>query len=151
MFTAYLLVKLLHVLGAILGVGITITFGIIMARAAAQPAVVPFALETIETLSKVSTAGFLTAIVTGLLMGHLGALSFTALWFSASIGIAAIALALGTGVARPTLQKQIALAKQGPEALPELRRLGARSRKVGMVLAFLSLSLICLMIFKPTL
>ena len=151
MFTAYLLVKLIHILGAIVGMGFALSFGIIMSRAAQSPASIGFALRTISVLARIGTWGFTVAIVTGLAMGHLGAIGFRTLWFSASLVISILAMAIAGAVARPSLERQIVLSDGGEAALPELRRRGARSAKVGMLLHLLSLALIGLMIFKPTL
>lgn len=151
MFSAYLLVKMIHILGAIVGLGFTMTFPVIMARALGTPGAMPFALRTVAVLARVGTWAFTITIVTGLVMGWLGALDWKALWFAASMVIAFSAMGIAGAVATPTLRKQIELVDQGPEAIPELQRLGMRSRKVGMLLQLHSLTLIGLMIFKPTL
>jgi len=151
MFTTYLLVKLIHVLSAIIGFGYTLTFGIIMAKATAAPGATAFALQTISTLARISTWAFTVAITSGVFMGHLGSIPITTLWFLASLLLAVLAMGIAGAVARPLLDKQIALVAQGDVAAPELQRLGARSAKVGTFLALISLSLIGLMIFKPTL
>jgi Predicted integral membrane protein (DUF2269) len=151
MWTPYLFVKLLHVVLAILAVGFTSTFGIIMAGAAPNPQSVPFALRTLQRLQKIAGPSFLGLLITGVLMGWLGDLKWTTLWFIASLGLMLVALGLAMGVARPTLEKQIALLDQTPPPIDELKSLGMRSRKVGMVLSLLALTIICLMVFKPVL
>jgi hypothetical protein len=151
MWTPYLFVKLLHVVLAIVAVGFTSTFGLIMATAAPNPPSVPFALRTLQRLEKISGPSFGGLLITGLLMGWLGNLKWTELWFIGALGLMLVALGLAMGVARPTLAKQVALLDQTPPPIDELKRLGMRSRKVGMVLSFLALTIICLMVFKPVL
>lgn len=151
MWTPYLFVKLLHVVLAIVAVGFTSTFGIIMAGAAPSPTSVPFALRTLQRLEKIAGPSYFGLIITGLLMAWLGSLKWTELWFVGSLALVAVAMGLALGVARPTLAKQVALTEQTPPPIDELRRLGMRSRKVGMTLSLLALTIICLMVFKPVL
>jgi hypothetical protein len=148
MLSAFLVVKLLHVLLAIVAVGFTTTFGIIMACA---PAERPIAIGAIARLEKVSGPAFGGLLITGLLMAWLGNLDWKVLWFASSLALMAVAMVLALGVARPTLAKQVALSKQSPPPVDELMRLGARSKTVGMILSLISLTLISLMIFKPVL
>jgi hypothetical protein len=149
MVTTYLVVKLVHILLAIAAVGFTSTFGITMATAAARPTALPFALTAIRRLQTVSSPAFLGLIATGLLMAWLGSLDWKALWFSGSLTIALASVCISLFVARPTLMRQIQLLEQPPG--DELKRLAARSRKVGLLLSFAALTIIGLMVFKPTL
>jgi hypothetical protein len=151
MITSYLVVKYIHIVLAIAAVGFTATFGITMATAAARPSAMPFALHAIQRLQRISSAAFVGLIVTGLLMGWIGNLSWTALWFSASLTIALLAHTLARTVAHPTLRRQLELVERPAPPLDELRRLGARSRRVGMALSLAALTIIGLMVFKPTL
>ena len=147
----YLALKLLHILLAIVAVGFTTTFGLIMAGSSTEPGAMPHALRTIARLERVAGPSFGGLLVTGLLMGWLGNIGWRTLWFAGSLGVTAVAMGLALGVARPALLKQVALVGSSSPPLEELRRLGARSRAVGMVLSLLSLVLIGLMVFKPTL
>jgi hypothetical protein len=148
MLSAFLIVKLLHILLAIVGVGFTTSFGLIMACA---PPERPIAINAIARLEKVSGPAFGGLLVTGLLMAWLGNLDWKVLWFASSLALMVVAMALSLGVARPTLAKQVELCKQSPPPVDELSRLGARSKRVGMILSLISLTLISLMIFKPVL
>jgi hypothetical protein len=151
MITPYLVVKLIHILLAIAAVGFSSTFGITLATAAAKPTAVPFALQAVHRLERISSAAFVGVICTGVLMAWIGNLQWTALWFALSLTIALLALTVSRAVAHPTLLRQLELVERSAPPLEELRRLGARSRKVGMVLSLASLTIIGLMVFKPTL
>ena len=148
MLSAYLIVKLLHILLAIVAVGFTTSFGLILACTPPEPAI---AIGAVARLEKVSGPAFGGLLVTGILMAWLGNLDWKVLWFAASLALMVVAMVLALGVARPTLAKQVELVQQSPPPVEELMRLGARSKKVGMVLSMISLTLICLMIFKPVL
>ncbi len=150
MLYTYLAIKLLHVLLAILGVGFTSTFGLIMAGAAGKLDALPFALRTLERLEKISAPCFGGLLVTGVLLAWIGHFKWTELWVIGSLTIMGVALVLAMTVASPTLAKQVQLIEQSPLPLDQLQQLADRSRKVGMVLGLMSLTLVSLMIFKPT-
>ena len=150
MWSPYLALKMLHILLAIIAVGLTSSFGLIMAGVAGKPDAVPHALRIIQRLEKVAGPSFFALLATGLIMGWVGNLKWTELWFIGSLGIMLVAMVLALGVARPTLAKQVALLDKTPLPVEDLKRLGARSRKVGMTLSLMSLTLITLMVFKPT-
>ena len=151
MITTYLVIKFVHVLLAITAVGFTSTFGITLAAAAARPAAMMFALNAVKRLQSISTPAFAGLVLTGLAMAWLGNLSWTALWFVGSLVLALLAMAVARTVARPTLLRQLALLERPEAPVEELRKLGSRSRKVGMFLSMTALVIVALMIFKPTL
>jgi hypothetical protein len=151
MITPYLVLKLLHVLLAIAGVGFTSTFGITMALAAGHDGTLPFALTLIRRLSSIATPCLLGLIATGLLMAWTGNLQWTALWMVGSLALAFVVLAVILLVAKPNLARQLELVRQSPPPIDELKRRGARSKKVGAFLSLAALTIISLMIFKPVL
>ena len=150
MVTFYLVLKMLHIVLAIAAVGFTSTFGITMATTAGNPTALPFALTLIRRLSSIATPCLLGLIVTGLLMGWDGNLQWTALWFAGGLALALVVLVVILTLAKPTLRRQLELVKQSPPPLEDLRRLAGRSRKVGAFLSLMALTIIGLMIFKPT-
>lgn len=151
MITTYLIVKFIHIVLAIAAVGFTSTFGITMATAAGRPTAFPFALYAVRNLQRISSLAFTGLIVTGVLMAWLGNLQWTALWFVGSLALALLAHVVGLTIARPTLSRQIELVEQADPPVDELRRLGSRSRKVGMMLSLTALAIVGMMVFKPTL
>jgi hypothetical protein len=71
-------------------------------------------------------------------------------WVHVSMALAFLAMGLGFGLAGPTLRKQIALLEaRGPEDA-EFQSLSKRGAMVGGVLALLSLTIIYLMVHKPS-
>jgi hypothetical protein len=146
-----LFVKLIHVLFAIVAVGFTTSFGIIMASAPAKPGGVPLGLHFISRLEGISGGCFLGLLITGAIMGFIGNVGFTTLWFTTSLLMQLVAMTLALTIARPTLHKQVELCAQTPPPMDELQRLGMKSKKIGMVLSTMSLAIVTLMVFKPTL
>jgi hypothetical protein len=143
----YELLKLLHILLAIISVGFTSTFGIIAATA--TPATLTTALGIIMRLEKITRVGFAGLVITGLMMGGVAGYGLRPLWFSGSFVISMVSMGLAIAIATPTLRAMTSAAAQTPPPGDELRRLGGRSRAVGMVLTFLSLTMIVLMVLKP--
>jgi len=147
----YLALKLVHVLLAIVGVGFTSSFGVILALAAPKPAVMPHALAICRHLERVAAPCFFGLFFTGLALGRLGNVPLSTPWFAGSIALQLVAAALATVVLRPTMARQLALfTEPTPPTKEEVRRLGARQRFAGLVMTAISVTLVALMVFKPT-
>ncbi len=72
MAEAYLLLKWLHIIFAILAVGFNASYAIILQRAHAEPDHLGHALATVHFMdSKVATPGYVLLLVTGLAMAQL--------------------------------------------------------------------------------
>jgi hypothetical protein len=147
---AYGLLKVLHILLAIIAVGFSTSFGIIIATSAGNLDRLRFALNLVRLLEKVSRISFIGLLLTGVILGWMLDLGWHTLWFTASLGLSLTAFAVAMVVAVPTLQAQIALVSQPSPPMDELKRLGARSRMTGMGLGLASLTVLFLMVLKPT-
>jgi len=145
----YMLLKVLHILLAIVAVGFSISFGIIMATAAGNLDATRFSLRLIARLERMTRIGFIGLILSGLALGGMGEVSWHALWFTGSLVISLVAFTVAMTVAVPTLRAQIALAAQPAPPMDELKRLSGRSRVVGMTLGLMSLTILFLMVLKP--
>jgi hypothetical protein len=147
---AYGLLKVLHILLAIIAVGFSTSFGIIMAISVGHLERLRFGLNLVHRLEKVSRVAFIGLLLTGLLLGWMLELGWHTLWFTASLGLSLAAFAVAMAVAVPTLNAQIALASQPEPPMNDLKRLGMRSRMTGMGLGLASLVVLFLMVLKPT-
>jgi uncharacterized membrane protein len=145
----YMLLKILHILLAIVAVGFSISFGIILATAAGNLDATRFSLGLVKRLERITRVGFIGLILTGLALGGMGEVSWHALWFTGSLAIALVAFTIGMTVAVPSLKAQIALAAQPAPPMDELKRLSGRSRVVGITLGLMSLTILVLMVLKP--
>ena len=146
---SYMLLKVLHILFAIVAVGFSISFGIIMTTAAGHLDSTRFALRLVKRLESVSRVAFIGLILSGLALGGMGEVSWHALWFTGSLALSLVAFTVGMTVAVPTLKAQIALAAQPTPPLDELKRLAGRSRATGMTLGLMSLVILFFMVLKP--
>jgi uncharacterized membrane protein len=147
---AYLWLKLVHIVLAILSVGYGASYGLLVARGrAAGRAELAFALRTIQAMDRIATTGYVLLLVTGLGLVHMSGLAMRDRWLSLSAALWFIAFALGIAIQRPALRRMIALLdERGPEDA-EFQRLSSRSRLLGGVFALLTLVILYLMVHKP--
>jgi uncharacterized membrane protein len=148
----YLWLKTIHVLLAIVAVGFSASYGLIISRARrAGRAELAFALRTVQAMGDyVANPGFLLLLLTGFGMLRMSGLPIGTRWVHLSMALLFVAMALGFGVAGPTLRKQIAvLDARGPED-PEFQALSTRGAMVGGLLGLMSLAIIYLMVHKPS-
>jgi uncharacterized membrane protein len=151
--SAFVIVKFLHVLLAIIAVGFNATYGVWLARVAREP--VPtqsFVLHGIKRLDDwFANPAYVLLAVTGVTMVFVGELRFTTFWIAGGIVLWAIAVALGFFVYTPMLRNQIrALETSGPESA-DYRRYASNARFVGILLAVIVVVIVFLMVMKPTL
>jgi hypothetical protein len=146
---SYMLLKVLHILLAIVAVGFSTSFGIILATAAGNLDSTRFALRLVRRLERITRVAFIGLIASGLLMAWMGELSWRSLWLLSSIVLSFVAFTIGMTIAVPSLEAQIALAAQPAPPIDRLRKLSGRSRAVGMTLGSMSLVVLCLMVLKP--
>jgi len=114
---SYMLLKVLHILFAIVAVGF---FHLVLesswATAAGHLDSTRFALRLVKRLESVSRVGFIGLILSGLLLGWMGEVSWHALWFTGSLALSLVAFTVGMTVAVPTLKAQIALTRSATPA-----------------------------------
>ncbi len=147
----YLALKLVHILAAIVALGLTTSFGMIAASTAGNATALPVSLRLIARMEKVSSAAFGVLLLTGLVLGYVLQIPWTMLWFSGSLALSLVALVLANTVQRPGLKAQLALLERAPLPMNELAKIGGRMKKTGMVLTLISLTITGMMVFKPML
>lgn len=147
----YLWMKTVHIFLAILAIGFTASFGLIIGRGRkAGRAELTFALKTVKAMSDVANVAFILLLLTGVAMISMSGLPFATRWVHVSTAVFALALGLGFGVAGPTLRRQIAVVEaRGPEDA-EFQSLSTRSAIVGGILGLMSLVVLYLMVHKPS-
>jgi uncharacterized membrane protein len=148
----YLWLKTVHVLLAILAVGFSASYGLIIGRARkAGRTELTFALKTVRAMGDyVANPSFVLLLLTGFAMIRMSGLPIGTRWVHVSMALVFLALALGFGVAGPTLRKQIAvLEARGPDDA-EFQSLSKRGAIVGGLLGLMSLAVVYLMVHKPS-
>jgi uncharacterized membrane protein len=149
---AYLLLKWIHVLSAIIAVGANATYGVWIIRASRDAQALPFTLRTIKVIDdRMANPAYGLLLITGFAMAGIGKLPIRMPWLLTSLILYALLIGLGALGYTPTLKRQIqALDREGAGS-PAYRALAIRGRQFGMVLAILAIAIVFLMVMKPKL
>jgi len=149
---AFIWLKFVHVLLAIVAVGFNVSYGLIISRARKAGRVeLTFALKTVKVMDDyVANPAYVLLFLSGFAMLHLSGIPIGTRWVHMSMALLFVAMALGVGLYSPTLRRQIAtLEARGPED-PEFRTLSTRGAILGAILGVITLAIVYLMIFKPS-
>ena len=143
--------KTLHILFAIVAVGLNISYAIWQARAAREPEHTGYALRGIKFLDdRVANPSYAGLLFVGILLVLLGPWAFTQFWVYAAIGwYGGPRARWPSSSTPPTLKRQIAAYEAKRAATAEFAALGARARLVGIILAVIVVAIIVLMVVKP--
>ena len=142
--------KALHIMFAIVAVGLNISYGIWQARAAREPEHMGYALRGIKFLDdRVANPSSAGLLIVGILLVVLGPWEFTQFWIYASIALYVALGVVAFFLYSPTLKRQIAAYEAGGAASSAFAALGSRARVVGIVLAAIVVAIILLMVVKP--
>jgi hypothetical protein len=145
----------IHVIGAIVGIGPSFTFGILgpMAGQVGMPGGLAL-LEGIERIEKfLLNPVFLgTQWITGVLMIFNRGLNHNFfsgrhVWLLVAIGLYIVILVLGQAVSSPNVRKMIAAAKTGDGET--VQKLAGAQQKIGPLFPIMLFAIMILMIWKP--
>lgn len=150
-------VRFLHVLGAVVALGFSLSYGLWLSRAElAGAAARPFVLRTISWIDRrLTTPAYVLQLVTGLILVFLiDASLLRQAWLELAIGLYALVVVLAMAVYAPAHRRQTALAERlaaGEPIEDEYRAAGAKARRWGLAVTALTLVILALMVVKPTL
>ncbi len=149
--SAYVLLKYVHVLLAIVAVGFNASYAIWLARAAKEPAHLGHVLRGIKTLDdRFANPAYGLLLVTGLAMVFVNGIPLLETrWLLSAIVLWVILMAIGGAVYTPTLRKQIAALESSGPTSAEYLSLASRGRVAGILLAVIALVIVFLMVTKP--
>lgn len=150
----FVVLKFLHVLAAIIAVGFNATYGLLIGRARAagtDDRVMVFALRTIKVMDDyVANPCYILLLITGAAMVHVAGYPWKLKWIHGSLALLVIIAVLGFAFYTPTLRKQIAVLESRGSSDPEFVRLGTRGAILGGIMALLVMTIVALMVFKPS-
>jgi uncharacterized membrane protein len=150
----FVVLKFLHVLAAIIAVGFNATYGLLIGRARAagkDDRVMVFALRTIKVMDDyVANPCYVLLLITGVGMVHVSGYPWKLTWIHGSLALLVIIAVLGFAFYTPTLRKQIAVLESRGSSDPEFVRLGTRGAILGGIMALLVMTIVALMVFKPS-
>jgi len=149
-------VLVLHILGAVVALGFSLSYGLWTARGElAGPAERSFALRTISWVDRrFTTPAYVAQLVTGLILVSL--IDWSLLresWLAISLGIYVVITVLSMTAFAPAHRRQSELADRltaGEAVEPEYRDVASRARRWGIVVTVLTVVIVVLMISKPT-
>ena len=148
----FVVVKFLHILAAIVAVGLNISYGVWIVRARRDPTHTSFALKGVKFLDdRIANPAYGFLLITGLLMVFLVPFPITTLWILIALVLYAALVLLALFVYTPALRQQIKLVEAGDMTSPEYLRLAQRGQVLGPALGVIVLVIVALMVFKPTL
>ena len=148
----FVVVKFLHILAAIVAVGLNISYGVWIVRARRDPNHMAFALKGVKLLDdRIANPAYGFLLITGLLMVYLVPYPITTLWILIALILYAALIVLALFFYTPALRDQIKLAETGDTTSPEFMRLAQRGQILGPVLGVIVILILAMMVFQPTL
>lgn len=146
----YLLIKFVHVMAAVVALGTNVTYAIWYRRTPLAPDSTLHVLKTIEVLEgRVANPAYALALITGVTMAFLGDW-WSAMWIHAALGLFALVLIIAVAGYTPTLKAQIRAVEEAGPASAQYARLATKGARIAGVLMVLVVSILVLMVFKPT-
>ncbi len=122
-----------------------------LARAAREPAQLPHVLATIKVLDdRFANPGYVLLLVTGLSLVGVGDLALDTLWISASITLYVVMVLAGVFGYSPALRRQLAIAASDGAESGEYAVVSRRATVLGVVTSVLVVTIVFLMVTKPT-
>lgn len=147
--TPILLLKVVHILAAIVAVGSNITYAFWLARAGRDRDRLIFTIEGIRRLdSRIANPAYVVVLLTGLGMVALGAFSFTTGWILAAIALYVALVAVGILFFAPAIKRQLEEAQRDPSS-PAYAAAASRSNLFGVGTLLVVLVIVFLMVTKP--
>lgn len=145
----FLLLKLIHVVSAIVAVGANVTYTFWLARAHHDRDHVVFVIETIRALDRrIAIPAYVAVFATGVLMVAGGAYSFTTGWIAAAIALYLVTFVLGIVAFGPTVRRQLAEARRDPSS-PAYADLARANHRLTLVTLGMVGAIVVLMVTKP--
>jgi uncharacterized membrane protein len=147
--TAILLLKVVHILAAIVAVGSNVTYAFWLARAGRDRERLVFTIEGIRRLdSRIANPAYIVVLLTGLGMVALGAFSFTTGWILASIVLYVALVIVGIAFFAPAIKRQLEEAQRDPMS-PAYAAAASRSNLFGIATLVVVVVIVILMVTKP--
>ena len=150
MFSVYLVLKFIHVLAAIVAVGINASYTVWIIRAQLDAAHTGFALKGIKFLDdRVANPAYGVVLLSGLAMMFAGGYGLTTVWLDVALALFVALIVIAAAFYTPALRDQIKLVEAGDTTSAEFARLGRRGQTLGMAIGVIVLAILVLMVFKP--
>jgi uncharacterized membrane protein len=144
-----LVLKLVHVLAAIVAVGANVSYGFWLRLAGRDRDRLRFAIEGIRWLDRrIANPMYVVVLVTGVVMVLAGAYSFETGWIAASIALYVLVAIVGIVLFAPATRRQLAEAERDPTS-PAYAAAAARTTRLGLATTAAVFVIVALMVTKP--
>jgi uncharacterized membrane protein len=147
--SAFLILKVVHILSAIVAVGANVTYAFWLRRAGRDRARLVDALSGVRTLDgRLANPAYIVVLLTGVGMVLTGAYSFETGWIAASIALYIVTAVLGITAFGPAIRRQLTEAERDPwsAAYAAAER---RSNLLGILTTAIVVLIVVLMVTKP--
>jgi uncharacterized membrane protein len=147
-----LAVLYIHILAAIVAVGLNISYAVWIIRARMDPAHTAFALKGIKFLDdRIANPAYGVLLLTGILLVFLAGYSLTTLWIDIALVLFVLLIVVAVVFYTPALREQIKLVESGDTSSAAFTRLARRGQIAGQALGVIVLVILAMMVFKPAL
>jgi len=145
-----LLLKVVHVLAAIVAVGANLTYAFWLRRAGTDDRErLVFTIGSIRRLDNlIATPAYVVVLLTGLGMVFLGAFSFSDAWIQVAIALYVLVVILSIALYAPALRRQLTEAEADPGSAA-YGAAASRSNLLGIGVTAIVLVIVVLMVTKP--
>ena len=146
----FVVLKFIHIVAAIVAVGMNISYGIWIGRAGNDPTQTGFAVKTIRFIdNRIANPAYGLLLITGLLMVFTLPVPITTLWIVIALVLYVALLVVAIAFYSPTLRNQVRLVDAGDTTSAEFERLASRGQTFGIALGVIVFLILVMMVFKP--
>jgi uncharacterized membrane protein len=146
----FLIVKYVHILSAIVAVGLNVSYAVWIIKAQRNPEHTAFTLKGIKFLDdRIANPAYGVLLLTGIVMVFMAGYSITTLWIDIALVLFVVLAVLALTQYTPTLRSQIKLAEAGDMSSVDYVRLAKRGQVLGQALGVIVLVILAMMVFKP--
>ena len=146
----YTTLKYIHIVSAIVALGVNVTYSLWFYRARKKPEALAFTLQTIKVIDEwIAVPAYVLLFPSGWWLASLAGWQLTTPWILTSLVLYAIISIAGLGIFTPALKKQIALAENSGSDTAEYQKISRRTNTTSIALNIIVLVIIFLMVAKP--
>ena len=144
------LLRVAHVLLAIIAVGANLTYGLWLRLAGRDPEHLAFTIRGIRWIDhRVANPAYALLLVTGLALALAGGVPLTRGWLALALVLYVTAALVGVLVFGPVVRKELAALERGGPTDPEYVRRRSQAALLGVITTAIVLFILALMVLKP--
>ena len=145
----FLLLKVVHVLAAIVAVGANVSYAFWLRSAGRDRDRLIWSIQGVRRLDRaMANPGYIVLLITGVGMVATGAYSFSQGWLDAGLGLYILAAIVGIIAFAPAIRRQLAEAERDP-ASAVYEAAARRTSLLGLVTTAIVVLIVVLMVTKP--